>query len=47
MISSPFATVEEEVNLLGEPMGDYRDAFPIKAHKIHSFRMRKGGDSCG
>lgn len=46
-LSSPFAAVEGEVNLLGEEMGDYKDAFSVGAHKIHSFRLRKGGESCG
>lgn len=43
-LSSPFARIEEEVNLLGDRMGPWNGSFPVGAHKIHSFRLKKGDD---
>lgn len=39
-LSSPFASVEGEVDLLGGDIGAYKAPFPVGAHKIHSFRLK-------
>lgn len=44
-LSSPHASVEKEVNLIGETLGEYHSDFLVDPHKIHSFRLIKGGNT--
>lgn len=39
-LSSPLATPEAEVDLLGNTCGSYCEPFRVAPHKIHSFRLR-------